>query len=84
MAKEEWAQIKKEIKVQSEVKKAAATRVLDAAEGEQREEKEKEKQQEELRGADHEVSLSDEYTYETETETDSTAEVARRNAKEDL
>ena len=43
------------------------------------------------RGADHEVSLSGEddyeYTYtsyEIETETDSTAEVARRIAKEDL
>ena len=49
-------------------------------------EKGKETQQEARKGADHEVSLSgeDEYTYETDTETDSTAEIARRIAKEDL
>ena len=50
------------MKEKSEAKKAAAARVQDAAEGDKSEEKEKEKQHEAWKGADHEVSLSDEYT----------------------
>ena len=64
-------------------------RATGAAEGEQDKE-EKQPTKEKKRGPDHEVSLSGEddyeYTYtsyETETETDSTAEIARRIAKED-
>ena len=67
-----------------------STCATDAAAGEQDKEA-KEPTKEKKRGADHEVSLSGEddyeYTYtsyETETETDSTAEIARRIAKEDL
>ena len=77
--------MKKTLKEHSEAKNA--TRALGAAEGDKSEEKAKQKHQGDQKEGDHEVSLSDddsEDEYEYEPYTDSTEEIARRIAKEDL